>query len=286
MIIKDLTTVSLNVITKTFNEAFADYSIQFTATEEYLQNRWEEAGVNCNLSFGAFSDNNLVGFIIHGVDQWNGRKTAFNLGTGVIPDYRGNRLVKKLYDYAVPILKNHGIEQCLLEVIQENEKAIKAYRSVGFKEERELIGFTYNLGTNYDDVGLDKQIQLKIDSDIINIDWDIVQTFWDFEPSWEHSISTVMRSAENYQFAGMYKEELLIGYAIFNPKTGYIPQFVISKNERGRGYARYLFQKLTTFSKKLVVLNVDKGSEQTLHFLTAFGFEEFVKQYEMEKYPL
>lgn len=286
MIIKNLAKTSMTDITKTFNEAFADYIIQFTTSEEYLQNRWNAAGVDYDLSFGIFSDDNLVGFIIHGIDQWNGKETAFNIGTGVVPDHRGKRIVKKLYNHALPILKEHGIEQCLLEVIQENEKAIKAYESVGFKEERELISFTYSLDTKGVVARLDDQIQMKVDTDILSIDWDFVQSFWDFKPSWEHSISAIMKNVNVCQFLGLYKEGKLIGYAIFTPKTGYIFQFAIAKDERGKGFAKCLFQKLMTFSDKLVTINVDKRSEQTLNFLSAFGFKEFIKQYEMKKFPL
>ena len=272
-----------NVFRNTRSSARLSYIIQFTATEEYLQNRWNGAGVDFNLSFGLFINDRLVGFIIHGIDEWNGVKTAFNVGTGVIPEHRGRRIVKKLYDFALPILKKHGIRQCRLEVIQENKKAIRAYRSIGFKEERELIGFTYNLDQPHDETTLDKQIQFKIKNDIMKVNWGILKTFWDFEPSWENSISSLMRNAENYQFVGVFKEETLIGYTIFNPKTGYIPQFAFSKNERGRGYGRYLFQKLTDLTKQLAVINVDKRSLKTLSFLNTFGFKEFVSQYEMEK---
>ena len=69
MIIKNLSSIELSVITESFNEAFADYIMRFTATEEYLQNRWKGAGVDYNLSFGAFINDKLVGFIIHGIDQ-------------------------------------------------------------------------------------------------------------------------------------------------------------------------------------------------------------------------
>jgi ribosomal protein S18 acetylase RimI-like enzyme len=283
MMIKDLASTSLSDITKSFNEAFSDYVMQFTATEEYLQTRWKGAGVDFNQSFGLFMNDKLVGFIIHGISKWNGVKTAFNVGTGVIPEHRGKRIVKKLYDYAIPVLKTQGIKQCLLEVIQENKKAIKAYKSVGFKEERELLSFIYNLDQNYDETDLDIQILLKIENDIIKVNWDLVETFWDFKPSWENSISSLMRNPDIYQFVGIFKEDTLIGYVIFNPKTGYIPQFAIAKNERRKGYGRYLFQKLTGMTKQLAVINVDKRSLQTLGFLKAFGFKEFVSQYEMEK---
>ena len=205
MKITSLTSTKLSEITKSFNAAFSDYIIQFTATEEYLQNRWEAAGVNYDLSFGAFIDEKLVGFIIHGIDNWNGLKTAFNVGTGVIPEQRGKKIVKKLYNYAIPILKSHGIEQCRLEVIQNNEKAVKAYQSIGFKEERELLGFTYKCNhLQYERYPV-SQIQLKIKNDIRNIDWNILKSFWDFEPSWENSISCLMRKFENYQFLGLFK---------------------------------------------------------------------------------
>ena len=59
--------------------------------------------------------------------------TAFNSGTGVVPKYRGRRIVKQLYDFAIPELLKRGVEKCGLEVIKENEKAIKAYRRVGFE---------------------------------------------------------------------------------------------------------------------------------------------------------
>lgn len=283
MMITDLASTTLSDITKSFNEAFSDYVMQFTATEEYLQTRWKGAGVDFNLSFGLFMNDKLVGFIIHGIGKWNGVKTAFNVGTGVIPEHRGKRIVKKLYDYAIPVLKTHGIKLCLLEVIQENSKAIKAYRGVGFKEERELISFVYDLDQNYNETDLDEQILLKTETDIIKVNWDLVETFWDIKPSWENSIPSLMRNPEIYQFIGIFKEEKLIGYAIFNLKTGNIPQFAMAKNERRKGYGQYLFQKLSGMMKQLAVINVDNQSLQTMGFLKAFGFKEFISQYEMEK---
>ncbi|UCE12540.1 MAG: GNAT family N-acetyltransferase [Candidatus Heimdallarchaeota archaeon] len=283
MIIQNLNSTSLSDITKCFNESFEDYIIQFTATEDYLRNRWKGAGVDFGLSFGAFIDRKLVGFVIHGIDEWHGLKTAFNVGTGVIPKHRGKRIVKKFYETTIPILKDHGIEQCRLEVIQENLKAINAYKSVGFQEDRELISFSYNLDHKKDETALDKHIQLKIRDNISNIDWNLLKTFWDFDPSWENSNSSLMRNAESWEFLEMSNDNQMIGYAIFNPKTGYIAQFGTSKEEREKGYIKVLFQKLRSLSNQLVVINVDKRAIQILNFLKTFGFKEFVKQYEMEK---
>lgn len=64
---------------------------------------------------------------MHGIDEKNGEKVAFNLCTRVIPSFRGKRLVGQIYDHAIPILKKHNVQKCLFEVIQTNEKAIRAY---------------------------------------------------------------------------------------------------------------------------------------------------------------
>ncbi|MHA2306550.1 MAG: GNAT family N-acetyltransferase [Candidatus Hodarchaeales archaeon] len=284
MIIKDLGSIELSIITESFNEAFADYIMQFTATEEYLRNRWMGAGVDYNLSFGAFINDKLVGFIIHGIDKYKGVNTAFNVGTGVIPIHRGNRIIKKIYDHAIPILKNNGIELCGLEVIQENDKAIKAYKSVGFREKQELISFTFDLDSIPDQAESDAKFHHKIEKNIKNVDWDLVKTFWDFEPSWENSSSSLLRNPDQYEFIGIYKEDdELLGYAIIIPKTGYIPQFAIAKNKRGKGYAKGLFKNLTQISKKLAIINVDGHSSETLNFLKAYGFKVLISQFEMEK---
>ncbi|MHA1968539.1 MAG: GNAT family N-acetyltransferase, partial [Candidatus Hodarchaeales archaeon] len=220
-----------------------------------------------------------------------GVNTAFNVGTGVIPIHRGNRIIKKIYDHAIPILKNNGIELCGLEVIQENDKAIKAYKSVGFREKQELISFTFDLDSIPfdldsipDQAESDAKFHHKIEKNIKNVDWDLVKTFWDFEPSWENSSSSLLRNPDQYEFIGIYKEDdELLGYAIIIPKTGYIPQFAIAKNKRGKGYAKGLFKNLTQISKKLAIINVDGHSSETLNFLKAYGFKVLISQFEMEK---
>ena len=79
-----------------------------------------------------FDKGKLVGFIIHAIDKRNGDYIAFNTGTGVVPEYRGTKIVQSIYEYAIPELKKEGITKCVLEVITENHKAINAYQGVGF----------------------------------------------------------------------------------------------------------------------------------------------------------
>ena len=136
MHIQTLTGIDMQIITDCFNLAFANYFVKFNATVEYLENRWAAANVDYSLSFGVFDNEQLVGFAIHAVDMRKGELMAFDVGAGVIPSHRGRRLIQQMYDFGLPLFRERGIQQVGLEVIQQNKKAIKAYKRVGFTIDR------------------------------------------------------------------------------------------------------------------------------------------------------
>ena len=132
MIVRNLSNISLEEILDAFLLAFENYFVPMPVEKEYYENRWKVARVDYNLSYGMFDGNKLVGFIIHAVDKRRGQLMAFNTGTGVIPGYRGKRIVQSIYDQALKDLKHHSIEKSTLEVITKNEIAIRTYQKVGF----------------------------------------------------------------------------------------------------------------------------------------------------------
>ena len=133
MQVKSLSSIPFQKLIDCFNLAFDGYFVKMPTEASFYENRWKVAKVDYNLSFGMFDSNQLVGFIINAVDYRNEEKIAYNTGTGVIPSYRGRKIVKTLYDFAIPFLKKNGINNCSLEVITENTFAIKAYQRIGFK---------------------------------------------------------------------------------------------------------------------------------------------------------
>ena len=277
--IKNLTYVSLSEMTTVFNEAFADYIMKFTATEEYLENRWDAAGVDFSLSFGVFSGDQLVGFIIHAIGEWNGKLTAFNVGTGVVPKFRGQRLVKKLYEHANPLLIKNNIKQCRLEVIQGNEKAIKAYQSVGFIIERDLICYNLKLENNKDNNRTFTNI-FRMNS-LNEVIWDELENYWEFLPSWENSNICLKRN-KGLEFVKLQDKGKIVAYAIINPVRGNIAQFGVLKEERRKGYGKKLFRYLKSLSNQLVILNIDSKAHETIEFLERRGFKKLISQHEMQ----
>ena len=125
-----LDNIPLSTLTTCFNKSFSDYFVKFEVTESSLQQRLKGAGIDFSLSAGVLDGKELVGFIVHGNRTWNGLKTAFNAGTGVIPTHRGNGLAEIMYDYLIPKFKLNGIQSISLEVIQKNVKAIHVYKKL------------------------------------------------------------------------------------------------------------------------------------------------------------
>ena len=179
--IKQLTNTSFNDIYNAFALAFSDYVVQMKLTEEQLLHMVERRGCDLNLSFGAFDNNKLVGFTLNGVGNWKGKLTAYDTGTGIIKEYRGQGISKRLFNESLPILRENNISNYLLEVIKTNTPAYELYKKMGFSVTREL-GFFIIEDAN--------QIIIKEDSDkSLNIqvpnneDWEVYKSFWDFHPS-------------------------------------------------------------------------------------------------------
>lgn len=141
MEIKSLRKIDIDVIIEAFTQAFADYDIQPNAEE--LKAMWKRRGLNLDLSFAAFNDENIVAFTLNGVGEFNGVKMAYDTGTGTLPEYRGQGLATKIFEYSIPCFKKANISHYLLEVLQHNTKAVSVYRKIGFEVNREFNYFIW-----------------------------------------------------------------------------------------------------------------------------------------------
>jgi len=133
-----LENIAIEELLEVFNLSFSDYIVPFYLTKEQLEDKIKSDSIKLEFSVGAFQDNQLIAFILHGYDLVDQLKIAYNAATGVIPTKRGGKLTQKMYQHVLPILQENDIDKLLLEVITTNERAIKTYKNIGFKTIREL----------------------------------------------------------------------------------------------------------------------------------------------------
>lgn len=270
MKVQNLSKVSFDVILDCFLKAFENYYVKMPTDKEYYQQRWDAAKVDFNLSYGMFDQEKLVGFIIHAVDTRFDVPTAFNTGTGVIPAYRGKRIVKSIYDFALLDLQKNGIEKSTLEVITKNEKAIRAYKGVGFEICKEYKCYSGKLKSEGD-----SQIQLQKKS-TKDYHWDKLPNQKSY--SWDFQKETIIE--RNYELYEVIFNNEAESYFIIHPENKYVAQFDVFSTDK-KSWNR-LFNAIGQVMEEVKIINVDKRLTDKIDHIHFWELKNTVDQYEME----
>ena len=278
MEIKNLNTITTDELLSVFNKSFSDYIVPFHLSQEQLEMKIIADKIDLNLSVGAFESGKLTGFILNAEKEEDGNRIAYNGGTGVVPEFRGQGLVRKMYDYILPVFSERKTDVLILEVIEGNNPAIRAYENLGFRTVRKLLCFNGIINLEEKDTN----ISIK---EIESFQWEKFQSFWDIEPSWQSSITILENIRQNCTILGAYKDGQLKGYIIYNPAVKKIHQIAVDQNSRRQGVGTKLLSAIGKMNggQAVSVNNIDDTSENTSAFLNAAGLTNWVSQFEMKK---
>lgn len=124
---------SASELTRLWNEGFKGYAFDMTMSVDAFIKRIPENQLSMESSIAICDQGKPVGFVMNGFRTVDGRLTAWNGGTGIIPEYRGRGLGKQLIGAALDVYREKGAEAALLEALSENEPAIKLYAKMGYR---------------------------------------------------------------------------------------------------------------------------------------------------------
>ena len=261
-----------------FLAAFSDYEVDMRVSREEFEQRIVRYGVQLQLSIGAFNSGRMVGFYMNALGEWQGKQTAYDAGTGVIPDYRRQGIAEQLFKFMAPFLKEASAEQYLLEVLTENQRAVALYRKLGFAEIRRFAIFRRG-----------DPLPARTDHSIRRVDrpeWELFKTFWDGHPSWQNSIDDDERIGNETVIVCAYVGEKCVGYGIAFAPWASLMQLAVAPAHRRQGIGSRMLSVLqheVSATKSLKVNNIDEELKGTLAFYEANGFEMVLEQYEMVK---
>ena len=128
---KSLENISAADIADAFNIAFSDYAISAVVTGAYLSQRFYNANVDFSLSFGAFYEGTLVGFIVNAVEEYCGSLCAYDISTGIAPSHRGKGIFQKLFALTKQSLADRSVSRYGLEALINNQKALHLHQKHG-----------------------------------------------------------------------------------------------------------------------------------------------------------
>lgn len=279
MEINSLGKTNFDALFRAFDQAFADYEVQQNKVQ--FNALLKRRGFDPSLSFAAFEGDEIVSFTCNGIGNFFGIPTAYDTGTGTLKDYRGQGLATRIFEHAIPYLKAAGICQYLLEVLQHNTGAVSVYRKLGFEVTREFNYFRQ------------ENLEIRNDLKIINhpysvqpVDvrqYDSISGFWDFKPSWQNSLESIARSPEDFISLGVFADDSLVGYCVFEPASGDITQLAVDKRYRRKGVASLLLQRMLESNRceSVKVINTDISCTSITGFLKAKNIAVRGRQFEM-----
>lgn len=270
MYIQNLRNIDLEDIIFAILMAFEEYFVTMPSDVVYWENRFKCARVNFEYSYGMFDGEQLIGFIINGIDERNNKQVAFNTGTGVIAKYRGQKIIDQLYEYALPKFKNKEISHCLLEVIQENYRAIRVYQRIGFSIVKNYLCFKGKLPVSSYETTI-KQVALSE-----------IQNFQEHTYAWDNCNAALNVNPTTYEAYEVMKQgQAKIGFFVINLVSGILHQcevYAVKKSE----HWDLLFDGIAQINRVIRIINLPDTSTNLHQKLLAMEMENDINQYEME----
>ena len=263
-----------------FLKAFSDYSLQFEFDSTKFRNHINLNAIDLNRTVGCFDRGEMVGFSLNGFGTWDGKRTVYDAGTGVIPAMRRLGASEAMFEMMVPIFRSEGYEQFLLEVITGNEPAVNLYKKLGFEIQRELL-FLEAPGRLEPDPEMNRDVEIRpISAEQLAA----MTEGWDGSPSWQNSNDAIKRSEALKTILGAFLNGEPAGYIVFSNGLGRVAQFFVHRPFRERGVGSRLLAEMednTREGARMQVINIDSSMKRSVEFFEKRGFRRVLSQYEM-----
>jgi ribosomal protein S18 acetylase RimI-like enzyme len=258
MQIRSLDSVSWHELATAFNAAFSDYAVPMAMTAESLANMQRRRGYVAGVSFGAYEGARMVGFVLTCLDG----DRAYNSGTGVVPSHRGTGVARALLEAVIA----SAPPTYVLEVLEDNTRAIALYARAGFVEARRFSCWTYDRrGEPLPSIAAPDLAAIAAHADV--------------EPSWQNSVASLRRASEPYVVLGDGD-----GAVVVFPSSADLPLLAVARAARRRGHGTRLLRAAAALaSRPLRILNIDTRAPEIAAFLAAAGAVPFARQIEMAR---
>lgn len=278
--IHSLENISLKEIYDVFMESFSDYEVSIHMSINEFEEMLVTRDIDFSYSVGCFNDGKLVGFIICGYREIEGKKYCYDGGTGIIPDFRRKGIANKLFANLLDLLKKKDISVFLLEVLENNTPAIELYRKNGFVIQRRLECFKIDKDKTEVSYPLSNEYIVKSDkSEYAMLD---DNSFGSFLPSWQNERVSILNNLDNYEYCSVSLGLQIIGFGLIHRNRGDIPQLRVLNGWENKQIELLIISELKdrTHSNIIKLVLLDKKNSLTTT-LPSIGFSNFINLYEM-----
>ena len=268
---------NIDTFYKIFIEAKQDqnitYDIGFDRFNDYLL----QLSVKEETSFLLKDNNEIIGVFISAVRGDN----AYISAMAVLNKYRGMGYGRVLLQKGNLLLLENGCKKVILEVLEDNENAVKLYLSEGFKMINKIENLKNDKIQHYFKVDTDLYQIKKEDPIVFHI---LFKVFHKNKRPWQKQLTSVLQKIRNGN-AEIYlikKNNIIAGYFIISKLNNIlqIEDFVV--NENAEDIAGKLFSYFSK-NRSIMIANSFYVDDKYLDILKNNGFYIYLRQYEMEK---
>lgn len=278
-IIKKCSEVNDQQIFEAFREGFSDYIIKFNMDKPTFINRFFGAeGNDRKYSFIALKNNKLVGIVLGGIKTGECLKTLRCGGMAVVACERGTGVAKDLMQHHEQLAKELNCKQLFLEVLSNNDRAIKFYKKLNYEI---IYNLTYRklelTDSPFKDVNVD--IYNKIEDSSYNEILKLRKVDLSHLP-WQGQFTYFKESPAKY-YCYKQNNKIIAGLVATKDRIIYI---WVHPNYRLQGIAKALLKKSATDlnSKTWRAFYANNSLLHTFCNKLNMKFEQF-SQYEMYK---
>lgn len=278
MTINSLSNIPFESVLEAFQKAFCDYAVEFNRKQ--IADMLVRRGFCPHLSFAAFENDEIVAFTLNGAGPYNGITSCYDCGTGTLPAFRGQGIAGQLFRYSIPYLKEAGIKQYVLEVLQDNTAAINVYRANGFEITSEYDCYNQSI----DRLRLDRPYPDRIEFHPLQPEaLSGMEHFCDFKPSWQNDLNSISRGKHGLLISGAFLDGNPVGYCVLDPVSGDVTQIAVDRQHRRQGIATALLANSlkAAESPSIKILNIATNEKTLPAFLLSLGVEKGLSQFAM-----
>lgn len=264
--VKTLENIPAQTVFEVFTRSFAHYFVPMSPEPEVHLERWAWAGVDFSLSWGAFKNGELVAFALLAASDLE----LFNLATGVVPEHRGQKLTEKIFATIKPWAKEAGFRKISLEVIQANERGLKAYHSCGFARRRSLISLK----------GIVRIASAAHELSYRAKNYELSEEHFRlcaYPPSFEQDFPVLEKKKQLLEVHELRLNQELQAFAIFNPAQ----MNMVMLETKSEVLIPLLLQEMKLNGEEVGIINIDERNQTLIKGLKDRGLSAYIAQFEM-----
>lgn len=273
--------VDRSLIHQAFLNGYADYAIPMNISlEPFFKRFFGPEGNILEDSFIAFQNDEPVGLILGGIRTFDGYK---NLRCGtlcVTPDYRGKGVSQTLFRLFV----QNGIDQLCdrfsLEVLSDNDRAIRFYEKQGYNKNHTLRYFSKSVEDDQLKHTIVDHITIKeVDLSVAEA---MRKAIFSTHINWQNEVEYFMQDHTAQCFAA-YLDKQIVGTLVVTD-AGKIYFLYVSEDERYKGIASNLLaHAINERSLKKLTISMPDNIDMN-EFLRKIEFKKAnIEQFEMYK---